>query len=100
MLIRLGCVVSKYFPLADLNGHESLDLTPSAYQASEFFRFQAVFGKIWQHRVLAPHGVLAPLPWENAGSATVFVHILPNNRLVLEIVNVDPPLTMSLCIFS
>ena len=38
--------------------------------ASKFFRFHAVFGKIWQNRMLAPPlGSWRP-PWENPGSAT------------------------------
>ena len=36
--------------------------------ASKFFRFHAVFGKIW--RVHAPPGGFTPPPWENPGSAT------------------------------
>ena len=39
--------------------------------APKFFRFHAVFGKIWQNHMLAPPpGELAPTPpWENPGSA-------------------------------
>ena len=36
---------------------------------SKFFQFHAVFGKIWQNRILAPPGELAPPPRENPGSA-------------------------------
>ena len=36
--------------------------------ASKFFRFHAVFGKIW--RVHAPPGGFTPPPQENPGSAT------------------------------
>ena len=36
--------------------------------ASKFFRFHAVFGKIW--RVHAPPGGFTPPPRENPGSAT------------------------------
>ena len=36
--------------------------------ASKFFRFHAVFGKIW--RVQAPPGGFTPPPRENPGSAT------------------------------
>ena len=36
--------------------------------ASKFFRFHAVFGKIW--RVHAPTGGFTPPPRENPGSAT------------------------------
>ena len=46
--------------------------------ASKFFRFHAVFGKIW--RVHAPPGGFTPPPRENPGSATVLVIIL----LILE----------------
>ena len=38
---------------------------------SKFFQFHAVFGKIWQNRMLAPPlGELAPPPRGNSGSAT------------------------------
>ena len=37
---------------------------------SKFFQFHAVFGKIWQNRMLAPPGQLAPPPRGNPGSAT------------------------------
>ena len=38
---------------------------------SKFFQFHAVFGKIWQNRMLAPpSGELAPLSRGNPGSAT------------------------------
>ena len=37
---------------------------------SKFFQFHAVFGKIWQNRMLAPPGELAPPPRGNPGSAT------------------------------
>ena len=40
----------------------------------KFFQFHAVFGKIWQNRMLAPPpGELAPPPRGNPGSATDFV---------------------------
>ena len=41
-----------------------------APQGSKFFQFHAVFGKIWQNRMLAPPGELAPPPQGNPGSAT------------------------------
>ena len=39
-------------------------------RGSKFFQFHAVFGKIWENRMLAPPGELAPPPRGNAGSAT------------------------------
>ena len=36
----------------------------------KFFKFHAVLGKIWQNRMLAPPGELAPPPRGNLGSAT------------------------------
>ena len=42
--------------------------TPS--RGPKFFQFHAVFGKIWQNRMLAPPGELAPPPRGNPGSAT------------------------------
>ena len=37
---------------------------------SKFFQFHAVFGEIWQNRMLVPPGELAPPPRGNPGSAT------------------------------
>ena len=42
--------------------------------ASKFFRFHAVFGKIW--RVHAPPGGFTPPPRENPGSATESVCLI------------------------
>ena len=44
-------------------------------QWSKFFQFHALFGKIWQNRMLAPPPPreLAPPPWGNPGSATGYV---------------------------
>ena len=58
---------SVILPVADLHG-KILDAPPP----SEFFQFHAVFGKIWQNRMLAlpPPGELAPPPRGNPGSAT------------------------------
>ena len=53
--------------LADLGGGRE-GRTPPPW-ASKFFRFHAVFGKIW--RVHAPPGGFTPPPRENPGSATV-----------------------------
>ena len=39
--------------------------------ASKFFRFHAVFRKIWQNRMLAPPGELVPPPQGNPRSPTV-----------------------------
>ena len=39
-------------------------------RGSKFFQFHSVFGKIWQNRMLAPPGELAPPPRGNPGSAT------------------------------
>ena len=52
--------------LADLGGGGVRDARPP--WASKFFRFHAVFGKIW--RVHAPPGGFTPPPRENPGSAT------------------------------
>ena len=41
---------------------------------SKFFQFHADFGKIWQNRMLAPPGELAPPPRGNPGSATGNTH--------------------------
>ena len=38
---------------------------------SKFFQFHAVFGTIWQNRMLTLPGGLAAPPWGNPGSATV-----------------------------
>ena len=46
--------------------------------ASKFFRFHAVFGKIW--RVHAPPGGFTPPPRENPGSATG-IHYIPHTIL-------------------
>ena len=51
--------------MADLRG----DLR-DAPQWSKFFQFHAVFGKIWQNRMLAPPRELAPPPRGNPLSAT------------------------------
>ena len=51
--------------LADLGGAWGTHAPP---WASKFFRFHAVFGKIW--RVHAPPGGFTPPPRENPGSAT------------------------------
>ena len=41
---------------------------------SKFCQFHAVFGKIWQNRMLVPTpGGLAPLPRGNSRSATVVI---------------------------
>ena len=48
--------------LVDLKGGEG---RPSG---SKFFQFHAVFGKIWQNRMLVPPGELAPPPMGNPGS--------------------------------
>ena len=54
-----------YKALADLGGAWGTHAPP---WASKFFRFHAVFGKIW--RVHAPPGGFTPPPRENPGSAT------------------------------
>ena len=51
--------------VADLRGAR-----PSRPPGSKFFQFHAVFGKIWQIRMLAPPGELARPPRGNPGSAT------------------------------
>ena len=43
---------------------------PSPPRESKFFQFHAIFGKVWQNRMLAPPGGLAPQPQGNPGSAT------------------------------
>ena len=55
----------KSYSLADLGGAWGTHAPP---WASKFFRFHAVFGKIW--RVHAPPGGFTPPPRENPGSAT------------------------------
>ena len=50
--------------------HGSENITLPDPQGTKFFQFHAFLGKIWQNRVLAPPGELAPLPWGNPGSAT------------------------------
>ena len=52
--------------MADLGGAGA---RPPPPWAPKFFRFHAVFGKIWQNRMLAPPGELAP-PWGNPGSGS------------------------------
>ena len=47
---------------------------------SKFFQFHAVFGKIWQNRMLAPPGELAPPPRGNPGSATVNIMLAQISR--------------------
>ena len=54
--------------VADLHS-KILDARPP--RGSKFFQFHAVFGKIWQNRMLAPPWELAPPPRGNPGSATV-----------------------------
>ena len=55
------------FSVADLReGHEGRP------PGSKFFQFRAVFGKIWQNRMLAPPGELESTPRRNPGSATGF----------------------------
>ena len=56
--------------------------TPLAFK---FFRFHAVFRKIWQNRMLVPPRELAP-PWGNPGSATAIycLHFSPKRLLDLE----------------
>ena len=44
--------------MADLRGAQG----PVAPPRSKLFQFHAVFGKIWQNRILVPPGVLAPRP--------------------------------------
>ena len=56
--------------LADLGGGVR-DARPP--WASKFFRFHAVFGKIW--RVHAPPGGFTPPPRENPGSATAWAEL-------------------------
>ena len=56
----------RYLPVADLRGARGTPRGP------KFFQFHAVFGKIWQNRMLAPPGELAPPPRGNPGSATVY----------------------------
>ena len=54
--------------VADLRGG-ARDAGPPP--GSKFFQFHAVFGKLWQNRMLAPSpGELAPPPRGNPGSAT------------------------------
>ena len=49
---------------------------------SKFFQFHAVFGEIWQNRMLAPPpGELAPPPRGNPGSATDMYHSFGCNGL-------------------
>ena len=58
-----------HFTVADLHS-KILDARPP--RGSKFFQFHAVFGKIWQNRMLAPPpGELAPPPRGNPRSATV-----------------------------
>ena len=57
--------------LADLGGAWGTHAPP---WASKFFRFHAVFGKIW--RVHAPPGGFTPPPRENPGSATGYVDVV------------------------
>ena len=47
---------------------------------SKFFQFHAVFGKIWQNRMLVPPGELAPPPQGNPGSTTGVVTALVELR--------------------
>ena len=64
-------------------GSKSLAPPP---QGSKFFQFHAFFGKILQHRMLAPPGELAPPPRGNSGSATAidkFNHYLNWQKQVI-----------------
>ena len=54
--------------VADLRGGGREGCVPP--RGPKFFQFHAVFGKIWQNRMLAPPGELAPPPRGNPGSAT------------------------------
>ena len=59
---------------SDLSYSSVEDLTGAQGRAPpsgpKFFQFHAVFGKMWQNRMLAPLGELAPPPRGNPGSAT------------------------------
>ena len=57
-------------PVADLHS-KILDARPP--RGPKFFQFHAVFGKIWQNRMLASPGKLAPPPRGNPRSATVVI---------------------------
>ena len=59
--------MSLHRSVADLRGGSR---EPRPPWGSKFFQFHAVFGKIWQNRMLAPPGELAPPPRGNPGSAT------------------------------
>ena len=59
---------TNHYTLADLGGAWGTHAPP---WASKFFRFHAVFGKIW--RVHAPPGGFTPPPRENPGSATAIL---------------------------
>ena len=63
--------------VADLHS-KILDARPP--WGSKFFQFHAVFGKIWQNRMLVPPGELAPPPQGNPGSATGVVTALVELR--------------------
>ena len=59
--------------VADLGGARGVRPPP---RAPKFFQFHAVFGKIWQNHMLAPHqGSWCP-QWGNPGSATGNVAII------------------------
>ena len=56
--------------VADLIGGEMNECPPSP-RGSKFFKFHAVFGKIWQNRMFGSlSGGLAPSSRGNPGSAT------------------------------
>ena len=60
--------------VADLHS-KILDARPPPPGGSKFFQFHAVFGKIWQNRMLAPPGELAPPLRVNPRSATVMCQL-------------------------
>ena len=72
VLVNFECFVS----VVDLGGREGRAPPPPPW-APKFFRFHAVFGQIWQNRMLAP-----PPPRGNPGSSAVCVMLFMRASIV------------------
>ena len=65
------CKIKEYLQVktAEITGSRSVVDLP--LPECKFFQFHAIFGQIWQNRMLAPSRGLAPPRAGNPGSATV-----------------------------
>ena len=59
-----------FFSLFIFSGGSKGGARDARPRGRKFFQFHAVFGKIWQNRMLAPPRELAPPPRGNPGSVT------------------------------